>query len=190
MKLILVLALTVATADTVVGEGSLIEGSLNISIILVKIKVLNPHIFGSRYRFRKCVILCISGQFRIINGCGIHQLKEGPLSGLEKHAVTSVSADEEKSVRCCSEEGDKCYSPKPCLKMISTYHEAYEVCLHYRDADDFDTELRLCTEEEAIALCCKQGCNIDREQYWLFSEGYERSGNTHYAAYEYINNRL
>ena len=148
---------------------------------------LDKKIFLLLVLLHKMFILCISGDFQIINGCGIEQLTEGPLAGLEKYAVTTVSGNEAKSVRCCTEEGDRCYTPQPCMKLLSSFHEAYEICLHQIDPDDLDARFRLCTEQEAMDHCCKTGCNIDREQYWLQKEDYDPSGKAHYAAYEYVN---
>ena len=61
-------------------------------------------------------------------------------------------------VRCCSKIGGSCKSEIPdCSKL--TFSNAEQKCS--------ESGMRLCTKEElASNICCKTGCNYDRELVW------------------------
>ena len=80
--------------------------------------------------------------------------------------VATVSGNDKKAVLCCSNKGDVCYTPQPCLTFKKVrFHEAKEACEAKGN--------RLCSETEIKrGECCESGnCQFHTKQVWLADEG-------------------
>ena len=81
--------------------------------------------------------------------------------------VTSVSGNEKYAVLCCSNSGETCYTPQPCITFtLKRFEEAKEACEENGN--------RLCTEKEINSRdCCGSECEFDVKKVWLADEGGE-----------------
>jgi hypothetical protein len=81
--------------------------------------------------------------------------------------VATTSGNDKNAVLCCSNSGDSCYTPQPCITFAQVrFHEAKEACQAKGD--------RLCSETEIKSGdCCGLLCEFDRKQVWLADEGGE-----------------
>jgi len=78
------------------------------------------------------------------------------------HGAKCLAADSDTAaVRCCSENGDKCYSKGAgqCFGKAKTFAEASSICK--------SNGHRLCTRTELSSqMCCRTGCMYDHERTW------------------------
>ena len=71
--------------------------------------------------------------------------------------IENPSSSKKGAVRCCSNDGRTCVTPKSCL--VATFAEAEAKCL--------SEGMRICTAEELDRhKCCDTGCGFDAKLTW------------------------
>ena len=73
--------------------------------------------------------------------------------------IENPSSSKKGAVRCCSNDGRSCVTPKSCL--VATFAEAEAKCLALEEG------MRICTAEELDRhKCCNTGCDFNDQLTW------------------------